>query len=74
MWHMKKGLEVPPAVIVVVIIVVVAVIGFIGRKAILPPARVQMSPEAIEGMKKHTMGPGSGAPTPGPGGVRPPHS
>jgi hypothetical protein len=65
---MKKGIEIPPAVIVVVLIVVVAMIGFIGRKAILPPQRVQMSPEAIKGTKEHSMGSGAGAHTPGPGG------
>ena len=66
---MKKGIEIPPAVIVVILIVVVALIGFIGRKVLLPPERVQMSAEAIKGMKEHIGAPGSGAPRmPGPGG------
>jgi len=65
---MKKGIEIPPAVIVAVIIVVVALIGLIGyNKVLRPPQRVQMSPEAIKGMKAHIMGQGSGAGTPGPG-------
>ena len=65
---MKKGIELPPAVIVVVVIVVVALIGFLGRKVILPPQRVQMSPEAIKGTKEHAMSQGAGASTPRPGG------
>jgi hypothetical protein len=69
MWHMKKGMEIPPAVIVVVVILIVALIGFVGRKVLLPPQRVQMSPDAIKGMKAH-MGapPGGGAQTMVPGG------
>jgi len=61
---MKNGIEIPPAVIVVVIIVVVAVIGVIGYKAISGPQKVQMSPDAVNGMKQH-MGQGAGAPAQG---------
>jgi len=64
---MKKGIELPPAVIAVVIVVVVALIGFFGYKAILPPQRVQMSPDARKGMMAHMTGQGSGAPAPAPG-------
>jgi hypothetical protein len=75
MWHMKKGIEIPPAVIVVVLIVVVALVGLIGyNKFIRPPQRVQMSPEAIKGMKEHMTGQGSGAGMPGPGGMSGQHS
>lgn len=70
---MKKGMEIPPAVIVVVLIVVVALIGYFGSKAILPPQRVQMSPEAIKGMKEHT-GVGAGTSTQKPGGMSAQHS
>jgi len=61
---MKQGMEVPRPVIVVVIVLVVVIIGFFGRKAILAPQRIQMSPEAINGMKAHMASQGgSGAPT-----------
>jgi len=71
---MKKGIEIPPAVIVVVLIVVVALLGLVGyNKVIRGPQRVQMSPEAIKGMKEH-MNQGSGARMPGPGGMSSPHS
>jgi len=72
---MKKGIEIPPAAIVVVLIVVAALIGLLGyNKFLRPPQRVQMSPEAIKGMKEHTMGQGSGARTPGPGMMSGQHS
>lgn len=71
---MKKGIEIPPAVIVVVLIVVVAFIGIIGYKVLLPPQRIHMNAAAIEGMKKHMNGSGSGAQTPGPGRMSAPHS
>lgn len=66
---MKKGMEIPRgAVIVVIVVVVVALIGLIGRKLIFPPQRVQMSQDAIQGMKEHTAAQGSGgAPTMQPG-------
>ena len=65
---MKNGPEIPRPVVVVVIIVVVVLIGFIGRKAIMGPQRVQMSPDAVRGMKEHMAGQGSGgAPSTGPG-------
>jgi len=72
---MKKGIEIPPAVIVVVLIVVVALIGLVGyNKVLRPPQRVQMSAEAIKGMKQHMMGQGSGGGMPGPGGMSSQHS
>ena len=65
---MKKGTDIPPAVIVVVLLVVVAVIGLVVRKMIMGPQRVQMSEQAIKGMKEHMAGQGSGgAPTGAPG-------
>jgi len=66
---MKK--EIPPAVIVVVLIVIVAFIGFIGRKAILPPPRVQLSAEARKGMMAHISGQGSGGQEAGAPTMRP---
>ena len=65
---MNKGMEIPKAVVVVVVIALVAVIGFFGRKVIMPPPRVQLSDQAIKGMKEHMAGQGSGgAPTSAPG-------
>jgi hypothetical protein len=65
---MKQGMEVPRPIIVAAIVVVVVVIGLIGRNVIQGPQRVQMSEQAIRGMKEHMAGQGSGgAPTAQPG-------
>jgi hypothetical protein len=57
-WYMKR--EIPPAVIVVALIVVVAVIGIIGYKTLSGGGKVQMSAQAIQGMKEHMAGQGQG--------------
>ena len=63
---MKNGMEIPKPVVAVIIVVVVVLIGLVGRKFVMAPQRVQMSDQAIKGMKEHMAGQGSGGAPTGP--------